>query len=78
MYPYKIIKLYKYQNRFKKEGEKMSNFSTGLFLGAAFGVAVSMVVNPMDKKSMYKNCCKANRMVKKMNRSLNRKLHNFM
>lgn len=56
----------------------MSNFSTGLFLGAAFGVAVSMVVNPMDKKSMYKNCCKANRMVKKMNRSLNRKLHNFM
>ena len=56
----------------------MKDFLSGIVLGTVAGVAVSMIVNPMDKKSMYRNCCKANRMVKKMNRSLNHALHNFM
>lgn len=56
----------------------MSNFSAGLILGTVAGIAVSMAINPMDKKSMHKNYCKANRMAKKMNRSINHALHNFM
>lgn len=56
----------------------MNNFSAGIILGTVAGIAVSMIINPMDKKSMYRNCCKANRMVKKMNRSLNNAIHNMM
>ena len=56
----------------------MNNFSAGLFLGTIAGIAVSMVVNPMDERTMRRNYCKANRMVKKMNRSLNHALHNFI
>ena len=68
-----------HQNKTKmKVGESMKDFLSGIVLGTVAGVAVSMIVNPMDKKSMYRNCCKANRMVKKMNRSLNHALHNFM
>lgn len=56
----------------------MNGFSTGLFVGTIMGVAVSFAINPMDKKDMYKNCCKASRIAKKMNRSINRAMHNFM
>ena len=56
----------------------MQNFSAGVILGVAAGVALSMVVNPMDKKDMYKNCCRASRVIKKMNRKLNRSFNNAM
>ena len=56
----------------------MHNFFAGIILGATVGVAASLVVNPMDKKDMYKNCCRASRMMKKMNRSINRAMHNFI
>jgi len=56
----------------------MKEFAAGIILGTAAGVVAAMIINPMDKKDMYRNCCKANRMVKKMNRSLNHALHNFM
>ena len=62
----------------KKVGESMKEFAAGIILGTVAGVAAAMIVNPMDKKDMYRNCCKASRMVKKMNRSLNHALHNFM
>ena len=56
----------------------MHNFSAGIIIGAAVGVAVSMVLNPMDKKDMYRNCCKASRMMKKMNRSINHSINKAM
>lgn len=63
----------------KKGGEKnMNNFSTGMIFGAVMGMAVSMVVNPMNKRDIYRNCCRANKMMKKMKRSINHAAHNFM
>lgn len=60
----------------------MCNFSAGLIMGTAIGAAAAMIVCPPDKKDMYRNCCKAGRMMKKANRSIsrsmNRAMHNFM
>lgn len=60
----------------------LTNFTAGIILGTVAGLGAMLVINPMDKKDMYRNCCKANRIIKKMNRKLNRSInsamHNFM
>lgn len=52
----------------------MSNFSAGMILGTAVGIAVCEAINPISKKDFKKGCCKANRMMKKMNKTI----HNMM